>query len=222
VAATVAKLERHRRQRNLQRAGSKRPPYQRVLIVSEGSKTEPNYLDEMRIERRLPAAHIRIVPSALGTQPRQVVDYAEQLFRQSGEYDVVVAVFDRDDHATYHDALARAEQLNGAMRNDFRELVPFFVAASVPSFELWLLLHFEDVQAWRPRGEVYARLRAAMPEYEKGTKGVYARTKANLPLAIARAKRLAARATLRDDQEPNSTIFQLIELLLDDKAEGKT
>jgi len=82
------------------------------------------------------------------TQPRQIVDDAEALFNESREYEHVYAVFDRDDHATYHNALTRAEQLDNTLRNDEKKLVRFFAVPSVPCFELWLLLHFENVLAF--------------------------------------------------------------------------
>ena len=37
--------------------------YAGILIVSEGHKTEPLYLDEIRINQRLPTANIAAIPS---------------------------------------------------------------------------------------------------------------------------------------------------------------
>lgn len=51
------------RQRQRSRAGC-----ERVLVVSEGSKTEPLYFDEIRIDLRLPTANIAVVPSDLRTE----------------------------------------------------------------------------------------------------------------------------------------------------------
>lgn len=87
---------------------------------------------------------VGIYPGALGTAPLQVVEYARQLFEEGDRhkhispraFDQVFAVFDRDSHASYHDALTRAEQLGGTLRNDNRQKVPFRAVASVPNFEL--------------------------------------------------------------------------------------
>lgn len=105
----------------------------RILIVSEGSKTEPLYFDEIRVACRLPAANIAIVPGALGTEPLQVVEYAHALFENGDPhkgiepraFEQVYAVFDRDEHKTYFNALRRAESLDGKLRNDDKRPAAF-------------------------------------------------------------------------------------------------
>ena len=168
---------KHRQQaRDLRRREALRAPFERVLIVCEGEKSEPLYISDIRSDYRLATANVQVLSSAFGTQPLQVVEYAEMLFRggdrskaiQPRAFDRLVAVFDRDDHASYHQALAKAEALNGKLKNDADESVPFQAAASVPCFELWLLLHFEDVHAPIHRNEVYDRLKPYLPGYDKG------------------------------------------------------
>ncbi|MCS6764800.1 MAG: RloB domain-containing protein [Candidatus Protistobacter heckmanni] len=138
--------------KQLERKQGRRASYDRILIFSEGSKTEPNYFREIRAAYRLHKANVEVRPSELGTAPTQVVQYANKLFEggdrhrsiQARAFEQVFAVFDRDDHDSYHDALAQADQINGQLRNDIRKPVTFRAIAFVPSFELWLLLHFED------------------------------------------------------------------------------
>jgi hypothetical protein len=103
---------RERQARALARKKGKRPSYPRVLIVCEGTKTEPSYFEDIRKQNRVPTAHIHVVP-ADGTQPMQVVDFAKEKFLETREYDLIYAVFDRDDHATYADAINRAATLDG-------------------------------------------------------------------------------------------------------------
>ena len=177
------------------RALSRRRPQlrarDRVLIVSEGSKTEPNYFEDIRITYRLPTAEITVLPSRLGTEPRQVVDYAESIFRESRAYERIYAVFDRDDHRTYHDALVRASQLDGGiLRNDERRVVRFIATPSVPCFELWLLLHFEDIRELDHRNQILRRLKIHIPTYEKGMHGAYASTQTWVSEATERAIRI--------------------------------
>ena len=112
---------RDRSAKALSRRRGKRPPYDRVLIVCEGEKTEPNYFNDIRRQNRVPSAHVRVLPSDYGTQPRQVVNFAEYLFLESREYDWVFAVFDRDEHPTYHDAIHRARALDQKLKNDERK-----------------------------------------------------------------------------------------------------
>ena len=66
--------------RNIARKTASRRPIARVLIVCEGEKTEPNYLNAIRESLRLGTASIKVLNSLLGTDPLKVVDYAEQLF----------------------------------------------------------------------------------------------------------------------------------------------
>lgn len=211
-----------RQRAQLERKQSKRASYDRILIVSEGSKTEPNYFKEIRSALRLQTTNVEVQPSALGTEPIQVVRYAQQLFERGDAFrrvrprafEQVFAVFDRDDHLTYFDALAYAASLDGRLRNDLNKLVKFKAIASVPCFELWLLLHFEDIQHSMHRTEVQARLKHHIPDYEKGGGGYFATTRAHLEIANQRAKALAALSTAFDDDESSTDIFELVELLI--------
>ena len=62
-----------RQQKQLARKQGRRASYDRILIVSEGSKTEPNYFREIRAAYRLHTANVEVRPSELGTAPIQVV-----------------------------------------------------------------------------------------------------------------------------------------------------
>lgn len=61
---------------------SLRASYARVLIVTEGSKTEPMYLEEIRGAFQLHSANVAVQRGQLGTAPLQVVQYARQLFEE--------------------------------------------------------------------------------------------------------------------------------------------
>ena len=69
---------KQRQQRQLERKTNNRASYDRVLIVSEGSKTEPNYFKEIRAYFRLLTANVEVRPSEFGTAPIQVVEYAKR------------------------------------------------------------------------------------------------------------------------------------------------
>lgn len=108
---------KERQRKQLERKLGRRASYDRILIVSEGSRTEPNYFWEIRVAHRLHTANVAVQPSDLGTEPIQVVQYAKALFEngdlrrqiQPRAFEQVYAVFDRDDHRTYFDALQFAE-----------------------------------------------------------------------------------------------------------------
>ncbi len=217
---------KHRQEaRGLKRKVAMRGLYERVLIVCEGEKTEPNYINEIRAHYKLHTANVLVRASELGTAPIQVVKYAEQLFLEGDshhklearEFDRVFAVFDRDDHLSYQEALAYCQQATH-LKNNERQTVPLFAIPSVPCFELWLLLHFEDVLAPLHRDEIYKRLRIHLPEYDKGSSGYWLQTMQQLPHAYRRASRLAEIHQPEDGIQPWTGIAQLVRYLVELKA----
>lgn len=205
----------------LARKAGQRASYDRILIVTEGSKTEPHYLGEIRSKYRLQTANVQVQHSLFGTSPLKIVEYAEHLFVNGDEdkniqpraFEQVYVVFDRDDHETYHNALNKAAALNGKLRNDLKQAVKFEAIASVPCFELWLLLHFEEVLAPLHRTKVYQRLRQHLPNYDKGQAGHYVQTYQNLVAASQRAEHLAKLTTAHDGINPYTDMHTLVHLL---------
>lgn len=212
---------KERQKKQLERKRARRASYDRILIVSEGSKTEPNYFREIRAAYRLHTANVEVQPSESGTEPIQVVQYAKALFEngdrnkqiQPRAFEQVYAVFDRDDHRTYFNALKMTESLDGKLRNDNKQAVSFKAVTSVPSFELWLLLHFEDIQAPLHRDEVMRRLKLCIRGYEKGVDSAFASTHDRLNVAMQRAQALAARFSAYTAPEPYTAIAGLVTLL---------
>jgi hypothetical protein len=121
--------------------------------------------------------------------------------------------FDRDAHLTYYEALSLAKSLDSKLHNDARQVVKFKAIASIPNFELWLLLHFEDIHTPLHRDEVIQRLKRHMPGYAKGAGGVFPATRMHLATATNRAERLAARFHAYQDSGPFTDIAGLVTLL---------
>lgn len=212
---------KHRQASDLARKKARRASYDRILVVTEGSKTEPNYFNEIRTANRIHAANVQVVPSAYGTEPIQIVQYAESLFLNGDDskniqpkaFEEVYVVFDRDDHHTYHNALSRIEALNLRLKNDNSQKVAFKAIASVPCFELWLLLHFEDVQAVIHRDDVYDRLRQYIAGYQKGGAGHYAMTLPNIEIARDRSASLCQINNKYDGAQPYTNVYELVHKL---------
>ncbi len=148
----------------------KRGPYDRVLIVCEGSKTEPNYFFDIARHYELSTANIEIVGA--GADPLTIVKKGKerkQKERRSGEkYDRVYCVFDRDQHAHFQQAgvLAQTSKLQ--------------LGRSLPCFEFWLLLHFRfsrhlygRSQGRSPAQKCIRDLRQYWPDNEKARDGVF-------------------------------------------------
>lgn len=212
---------KERQQRELARKQGRRAGYDRILIVSEGSKTEPNYFNEIRTALHLHTANVAVQPSGLGTDPLSVVRYAQALFEkgdlrkgiQPRAFEKLYAVFDRDDHRSYFDALQLADSLDRKLMNDARQPVRFRPIVSVPCFELWLLLHYEDIQAPLHRDEVMQRLKRHIRNYDKGAGGAFANTRGRLNTATQRAQGLTARYNAYSDTGPFTAIGELVTLL---------
>src|SRR5262245_61619376 len=79
-----------------------REPYDSVLLVCEGAKSEPAYFTSLRGAYRLSSANIHVMSPA-GTDPMTIVRFAEGRVAQ---YDKVFCIFDRNGHANYDEALA--------------------------------------------------------------------------------------------------------------------
>jgi len=211
-----------RQREQLKRKQSQRRSHDRILIVTEGSKTEPNYFNGIRVAYRLSSANVVTVSSKqVGTAPIQIVQYAKELFQdgdvhlriQARAFEQVFAVFDRDDHDSYFDALRQAKLLDGKLKNDLKRSVRFQSIASVPCFELWLLLHYEEIHAPLHRDVVMRQLRKHLPDYDKGMRGVFTKTRDKLDVAMQRAEALAARFTAHDGSEPFTAVVDLVKLL---------
>jgi hypothetical protein len=166
-------------------------PYDRLLIVCEGTKTEPNYFNEIRQFYRLSSANIKILPSEYGTQPQKVVDYAYDYCQLRNTWEKVFCVFDRDDHPNFENAIKSASAKDLKLTNDQGERIRFYAIPSVPCFELWLYLHFNEITTEILRSDLLKMLKKHMPEYEKNAESLFVRTKAELTSAYKNAECLA-------------------------------
>ena len=201
---------RERQARALERKRPQRPSFDRILIVTEGAKTEPLYFEEIRKQRRISSAHIEVLHSSLGTEPRQVVESAHRRFSETKQFDCVFAVFDRDDHRTYAEALEKACALDKKLRNDERQLVRFFAVPTVPCFELWLLLHYQDQFASLHRSDALRLLRKYIPGYVKGATGIYVLTELMTQSANTRAEHLRKNFTPHKGLDPYTDVDVLV------------
>ena len=137
------------RARRVGRKSGAREPAMRIVIVTEGKNTEPSYL--LAFHRIYGNNTVRLRPIGGVGDPRAVVDRAiaernEARRDPLGRRDSFWAMFDRDDHPRFHEAV------NLARGND----IP--LAISNPCFELWGILHYEDQDAYIHRHDCQRRL----------------------------------------------------------------
>lgn len=188
-----------------------REPYDVVLIVCEGEKTEPHYFEALKSELGLGNANIRICGKECGSAPQSVVEYALTEFKKNPIYHSIFCVFDKDRHPTYEAAVdrVRSKRLPGKSKIE--------AITSVPCFEFWLMLHFEDTA--RPysavggnsAGDQMVRdLKKYMPDYEKGQGDAFALTYPMVGEAIKRAQRLEKRQEEAGTDNPSTKVHRLV------------
>ena len=209
---------RHPRRR-LARSDPKREPYDRVLIVCEGKRTEPLYFQGLADRYRLSMMNVVVVGS--GSDPRTVVRKAKELRRRESrygeKYDRVYCVFDRNEHKDFRGACKEA--LDSGVQ----------LARSWPCFEFWLLLHFRfSRQPFEKSGGRSAaqscvdEVRRCLPDYAKGASDVFHRLEERLERAKAHAARALADAKATGEFDPSTEVHELVDYLQSLKPENST
>jgi hypothetical protein len=133
---------------DLRRKRPSRQPKDSVLLLVEGKITEKLYFKGMC--RKLSLRSITVEgPSGVP------ITAVEAALSRRIDFDEVWCVFDVDDHPRLKEAIHRAAQ--GGVQ----------VALSNPSFEIFLLLHFEYFSKPCTRAQVRRALKKHLPEYEK-------------------------------------------------------
>lgn len=202
---------------SLKRRGPRREPYDRVLIVCEGSKTEPNYLRELISHFQLSSANVEITGDG-GSAPHSVVEYAIELFERDLDYNAVFCVFDRDGHSTFDQALQQVRDKILVRRVGRRKAgeARFEAIVSIPCFEYWVLLHYQYTTAPMQRfADVEPRLRAlqAHAHYAKGDEGLFEATRHLLGTALNNADRANQAASDNESSNPTTQMPTLIRYL---------
>ncbi|MDH4320441.1 MAG: RloB family protein [Desulfobulbaceae bacterium] len=202
---------------SLAREAQKREPYDLVLIVCEGGKTEPNYLQELRDAFKLSTANIKIIGDACGTSPRDVVKYALTEYQKEKKYNRIFCVFDKDRHPTFNEALERIRTARLSKGDSIQAIT------SVPCFEIWILLHFryttKAFSSTGPSGSICASvirdLKRHIGNYDKGAAGLFPSLLEKLPTAMTHATRLAKHTTTTGSDNPSTRMHKLVEYLRD-------
>ncbi|MBU2978803.1 RloB family protein [Alteromonas sp. C1M14] len=201
--------------RELKRRASRRSPYDKVLIVCEGEKTEPNYFNELVHYYKLNSANVEIDGSC-GSSPKSVFKRAEKLAKieqdKGDSYDRIYCVFDKDSHETYEETKAKIALKKPAGL--------FFHIVSVPCFEYWLLLHFQyTTKPFSATGrssianEVLKELKKVMPEYSKGDEKVFCTLLEQLEFAKQNAQRALKAVEKNFTDNPSTHIHELVDYL---------
>lgn len=198
--------------RAYRRKGPTREPYDVVLIVCEGEKTEPEYFEGLKKACRLSGANIKVVPGD-GNDPVSIVKHALGESRK-GSYDRLFCVFDRDGHVNYQEALDLVANSSLGKRGKLEAI------ASLPCFELWVLLHFVYSAApFMKTGnksacdKVIDVLHEHLPQYQKAMRGVFEQLEPHTTRAVTHAERLAQHNVDTASENPATRVHELVRYL---------
>lgn len=170
--------------------GTKKVEPGNYLIVTEGTETEVNYFNNIRdkINQRYRSNIIvdSIKIKVEGTARSTMVLVNEAIKKRSlNNYSDVWVVFDKDDNKDFDEAISYAKK-NG-----------LHVAWSNESFELWILLHFQDLKTACSRDDYmnklsnhFKNLELNNGTYNKNIKDIFDITVSNIDKAIKRSEKL--------------------------------
>lgn len=181
-----------------------------VLIALEDTKSSRHYFEKLIKHKGLNGKVI--FAEHIGTNPKKVLE-AILSHKSSTIYDKKWIVIDRDSFP----------------RNDFKGTIEearqkgICVAFSNESYELWILLHFEQVSAYTNRDDLISRLNQIFKEkfrkeYSKASADIYNLIIGQQQTAIKNAKRLVTKhisdyGKINVEQNPITMIYQLVECL---------
>ncbi|NBC06055.1 MAG: RloB domain-containing protein [Bacteroidetes bacterium] len=167
--ARRGKLRRKRRKKeaeNVQRPIRYRKYRMFFLIVCEDEKTEPRYFEQFKALFPPYSLFLKAVGTgrdALGVVEQALKEREALLERSNRPIDFTWAVFDKDDadaNDSRRQRFARAFELAKQRQVE--------LAYSNECFELWLLLHFQqvDMKVALPRRDIYEALELAIQAYD--------------------------------------------------------
>lgn len=214
------KTRKARKKDDLARQSRHRAAYTRFLIVCEGTKTEPYYLQELINDLGIRHHTVKVARND-GTSPDRIVAHDVKLYDEDAlggdSFDKVFCVFDRDTHETFDAAVQRINDLNGAKEPKLYEAI-----TSTPCFEYWLLLHFgytnKPFHAAVKRSvgdQVVAELKTkpGFSKYGKGQEQTYSMLKAKTAKAITHSQRVRKHAEKTGQTNPLTYVDVLVDAL---------
>jgi RloB-like protein len=207
------------RKKDLVPSRARRRPYspkarkKRFLLYCEGEATEPEYFHGFARHLRSSLIEVKVADEQ-GKDPKKLVqlakaarDNARRAARRdrddSLKYDEVWCVFDGSEHARL------GEAIDQGLVNSIG------LAVSNPSFELWILVHFQDQYAFITVENAYDAVRRHIPDYDKHLD--FAKVEGRVHDATRRARKMEmiARRNGRWFDNPSTAVWQLVARLCD-------
>jgi len=186
------------------------------VIASEGAVTEPRYFNGLKERWHSPRVHVEVLRRVDPTQssPEKVLSDLDEFARRFSlrEGDQLWLVIDRDPQSWKQRTVAKVA----------RECVKkkYFLALSDPCFELWLLLHFEDVPNQSPlrkdqlRANAADLLKSEVSRYCSGQREYIDNFIESTEIAIERAKTLDIKPGDRWPSQLGTRVYRLVGQIL--------
>jgi len=178
----------------------------RILIVCEGEKTEPNYFRKFPVQIDLVELNVTGIGANTLSLVKETIRYRDEAVRKRKPYNQVWCVFDRDEFpaANFKEAfrLANAQGVR--------------VAYSNQCFELWYMLHFCFNDAALHRHAYGKKLTEFMGrKYLKNDEKMYNDLKDRQWTAMQNARKLLNRYSPCNSEgdDPSTTVHLLVEIL---------
>jgi hypothetical protein len=187
----------------------------RILILCEGEKTEPNYFRKFPLNIELVEIHVEGTGANTLSLVEEAISRGQNAANDGRPYNQIWCVFDRD--------LFPPGNFNSAFRVADENRI--HIAYSNQSFELWYLLHYNFNDAAIDRKTYARRLTKWMgSKYRKNDEGIYGLLEERQPAAIQNAKRLRDRyhPCNPEKDDPSTTVHTLVETLNEFISEDST
>ncbi len=183
-----------------------------LLIICEG-ETEKLYFKELKSEVRLASINI-VIPKTKERDPLNLVNYARKISNENGysikDSDNVWIVFDMDDTKRVKKAIHEANKSK------------YNMALSIPSIELWYLLHYQYTTSIMDNMEVKSQLKRHLPNYKKTDPGVPLILCEKRGMALKNANKLLKHHSgdnhdlYSEEANPVTHVFKLVESIFKD------
>lgn len=179
---------------------AKRKQRASVLVLCEGSCTEPNYIGALVREFGLTAVS---VPRNHQTDPLGLVRAAKDQLKANRDLSIVFVVIDCDNHPSFEQAVRLAEQ-----SPEYGSKL--ILIRSFPCFEIWLIYHFEYTRAPLTSEQALARSKELYPNYDKNSVQAIEALIDDLGRAIANSKNAQSDALVTGESNCSSEMHLLV------------
>lgn len=192
---------------------------ERVLIVTEGTKTEPYYFRgfQRSINAEYGRDYVTVEVIGLGENTVSLFNHARVLCENDIDgYSHVWVVYDKDSFPS-RDFNAVTDLCKSASRDG----AVYHAAWTNEAFELWFLLHYCYLDAALSRKEYSSRLTGylisdGLGAYKKNRDDMFDILKPRMSSALANARRLAKNNVDKTpaNSNPGTTVHLLVEYLM--------